>query len=115
MKVKALLSSMNCNPVSELNEKEAKMVMEIYESMPVCSYVKVSKDTNRFYSGCVMEMSSNKNIQVFDGYAVLNDNNVKDVRVDKDNRLEKQLLKSLNISPMMKSLIFVFSQNAVLQ
>ncbi|MCX6159044.1 MAG: hypothetical protein NTY74_13775 [Ignavibacteriae bacterium] len=115
MKVKALLSSLNCNPVSELNDKEAKMVMEIYESIPACSNIMTNKDTNRFYGGCVMEISSNTNIEVFDGYAILNNNNVKDVRVDKDNRLEKQLLKNLNISPMMKSLIFGFSQNAVIQ
>ena len=115
IKVKALLSSMNNNPVTELNDKESKEVMDIYESMPVCSNIMTSKDTNRFYNGCVMEMSSNKNIQVFEGYAILNDNNVKDVRVDTDNRLEKQLLNNLNISPMMKSLIFKFSQNAVIQ
>jgi len=102
---------MNCNPASELKDKEFKKIMEIYESLSSDSNTYIKKETNMFYKGCVMEMSSNKNIQVFDGYAVLNDNNVKDVRVDKDHRLEKLLLNSLNISPMIKSLIFELSHN----
>jgi ATP-dependent phosphoenolpyruvate carboxykinase len=102
---------MNCNPASELKDKEFKKIMEIYDSLSSDSNTYIKKETNRFYSGCVMEMSSNKNIQVFDGYAVLNDNNVKNVRVDKDHRLEKQLLNSINISPMIKSLIFELSHN----
>jgi hypothetical protein len=109
--VKALLNGMNSNPASELKDKEFNKIMEIYESLSSGSNMDVKKDTKRFYSGCVIEMSSNKNIQVFDGFAVLNDNNVKDVRIDKDNRLEKQLLNSLNISPMIKSLIFELSYN----
>jgi len=115
IKVKALLSGMNCNSASELKDKDAKKIMQIYESLSVSSNMLIRKESNKFYSGCVMEMSSNKNIQVFDGYAILNDNTVKDVRVDKGNRLEKQLLKNLNISPMIKNLIFGFSQNALIQ
>jgi hypothetical protein len=111
IKVKALISGMNCSPASELKDKEFKKIMEIYESLSSGSYMDIKKGTKMFYNGCVMEMSSNKNIQVFDGYAILNDNNVKDVRVDKDHRLEKQLLNSLNISPMIKSLIFELSHN----
>jgi hypothetical protein len=113
--VKALINGMNYNPSSELKDREAKKVMEIYESLSSGSIMNIIEDTNRFYSGCVMELSPKKNIQVFEGYAVLNDNNVKDVRVDKDHRLEKQLLKNLNISPMIKNLISEFSQKALIQ
>jgi len=113
--VKALLNGMNCNPAAELNDKEAKKVLEIYESLSSGSNNEINTGDNRFYSGCVMEMSSNKNIKVFDGYAVLNDNNVKDIRIDKDKRLEKQILNSLNISPMIKNLIFDLSQNVEIQ
>jgi benzoyl-CoA reductase/2-hydroxyglutaryl-CoA dehydratase subunit BcrC/BadD/HgdB len=113
--VKALINGMNCSPASELKDIEAKKVMEIYESLSSCSNRNINNGTNRFYSGCVMELSSKKNIQVFDGYAVLNENNEKYVRIDKDHRLEKQLLKNLNISPMIKNLISEFSQNALIQ
>jgi hypothetical protein len=53
-----------------------------------------------------MEVSSNKSIHVFDGYAILNENNIIEVRVDKNQRLEKALLKNLKAAPMVKNLIF---------
>ena len=110
-----MLNGMNCNSSCEIKNKEFEKVMEIYESLQTGSYMNKGKDADRFYNGCMMEVSSKKSIRVFGGYAILDNNNVKDVRIDTDNRLEKQLLKNLNISPMMKSLIFKFSQNAVIQ
>jgi hypothetical protein len=54
----------------------------------------------------MLEVSSNKKIHVFDGYAMLIENNRKEVRIDKNQRLEKQLLLNLHISPSIKNLIF---------
>jgi hypothetical protein len=106
IKVKALLNGMNCNSSCEIKNKEFVKVMEIYDSLQTASYMNKGKEADRFYNGCMMEVSSKKSIRVFGGYAILNENNKEEVRLDKDNRLEKYLLKNLNISPMVKSLMF---------
>lgn len=110
-----MLSDVSNNPAMEIKDKEAEMVMEIYDSMQTGSYTNKRNEANRFYNGCVMELSLNTNIQVFDGYAILIENTIKEVRIDEGNKLEKHLLKNLNISPMIKSLIFELSQNIVTQ
>lgn len=115
IKITAILSDVTNNPVMEIKDKEADIVMEIYDSMHTGSYMNKRNETNRFYNGCVMELSLNTNIKVFDGYAILNENIIKEVRIDEGNKLEKHLLKNLNISPMIKSLIFEMSQNIVTQ
>ncbi|MCX6158563.1 MAG: hypothetical protein NTY74_11360 [Ignavibacteriae bacterium] len=115
IKIKAMLSDVSNNPAMEIKDKEAEMVMEIYDSMQTGSYTNKRNEANRFYNGCVMELSLNTNIQVFDGYAILIENTIKEVRIDEGNKLEKHLLKNLNISPMIKSLIFELSQNIVTQ
>jgi hypothetical protein len=106
VKVEAMLSGMDHNPVWEIKDKEADTVLDIFNSMQPGSYVNTRNESGKLYSGCMLEISSGKNIHVFDGYAILNDNNVIEVRVDKNQRLEKQLLKNLNVAPMIKNLIF---------
>jgi hypothetical protein len=106
IKVEALLSGMGYNPAWEIKDKDAEKVLEIYNSMPQSSFVNTRKELNRLYSGCMLEISSGKNIHVFDGYAILNENNVIEVRLDKNQLLEKQLLKHLQAAPMVKNLIF---------
>ena len=54
----------------------------------------------------MLETSAGKNIHVFDGYAIINENNIIEVRVDKNKKLEKLLLKSLKTAPAIRSLIF---------
>jgi len=44
---------MNCNPASELKDKEFKKIMEIYESLSSDSNTYIKKETNMFYKGCV--------------------------------------------------------------
>ncbi len=105
-KVEALLSGMDCNPVWEIKDKEAEMVLKIYGSMQTGSFQNTRTESNRLYNGCKVEVSSGKSIHVFDGYAILNENNVIEVRLDKEQRLEKQLLKNLKVAPMLKNLIF---------
>ena len=106
IKVSALLNGMDINPQWEIRDKEAMEVMKIYDSMPSGSYMNTRNESNRLYNGCTMEVSSGKNIHVFDGYAILNENNIIEVRVDKNKTLEKQLLKHLKTAPMIKNLIF---------
>jgi hypothetical protein len=106
IKVEALLSEMNSNPTWRIKNKEAEKVMDIYNSMQTGTFMTTRKDSNRLYNGCMLEVSSNKSIHVFDGYAILNENNIIEVRLDKDQKLEKQLLKNLQIAPMVKNLIF---------
>jgi hypothetical protein len=106
LKISALLNGMDSNPAWEIKAKEAEKIMSIYNSMQPGSYRNTRKESNRFYNGCMVEVSSEKNIHVFDGYAILNENNIIEVRVDKNNKLEKQLLKNLQAAPMIKNLIF---------
>src|SRR5665647_2017324 len=81
IKVEAMLSCMDCNPSWEIKDKEAKKVMDINASMQTGSFVNTRKESNRLYNGCMMEVSSNKSIHVFDGYAILNENNIIEVPV----------------------------------
>jgi len=106
LKVKALLNGMNSNPAWEIKGEETEKVLEIYNSMPKTTVRVTGLDTNRLYNGCMLEVSSNKKIHVFDGYAMLIENNRKEVRIDKNQRLEKQLLLNLHIAPSIKNLIF---------
>jgi hypothetical protein len=101
-----MLNGMANNPEWEIKDKEAVEVMSIYNSMQTGSYRNTRSEPNRFYNGCTMEVSSNKSIHVFDGYAILNENNIIEVRVDKNQCLEKALLKNLKVAPMIKNLIF---------
>jgi len=105
IKVSALLSGMESNPVWEIKDNEAQKVMSIFTSLPAGSFANRTEDYSRFYNGCMLEVSSEKSIHVFDGYAIINENNVIEVRVDKNKKLEKQLLKHLNTAPMIKNLI----------
>lgn len=105
IKVEALLNGMSENPVWEIKDNEAQKVMSIYSSLPSGSFVNRTEDYSRFYNGCMLEVSSEKSIHVFDGYAIISENNVIEVRVDKNKKLEKQLLKHLNTAPMIKNLI----------
>jgi hypothetical protein len=106
IKVSAILNGMNNNPQWEIKDNDAAEVMSIYNSMQTGSYMNTRSESNRFYNGCTMEVSSNKSIHVFDGYAILNENNIIEVRIDKNQCLEKQLLKNLKAAPMVKNLIF---------
>lgn len=106
IKVEALLNGMYSNPVWEVKNKDADKIMKIYNSMPSGSYNTSRKDLNRLYNGCMLEVSGGKNIHVFDGYAIINENNVIEVRVDKNKKLENQLLMGLQTAPMIKNLIF---------
>lgn len=106
IKVEALLNGMPENPVWEINTAESQKVLNTFDSLPAGAFVNMAKDYNRFYNGCMLSTSAGKSIHVFNGYAIINENNVIEVRVDKNNKLEKQLLKHLNTAPMIKSLIF---------
>jgi len=106
IKVSAMLNGMDNNPHWEIKDSEAAEVMGIYNSMQSGPYMNTRSESNRFYNGCTMEVSSNKSIHVFDGYAILNENNIIEVRLDKNQRLEKALLKNLKVAPMVKNLIF---------
>jgi len=101
-----MLNGMDNNPRWEIKDKEAAEVMDIYNSMQTGSYMNTRSESNRFYNGCMMEVSSNKSIHVFDGFAILNENNIIEVRVDNNQLLEKRLLKNLKVAPMVKNLIF---------
>ena len=106
IRVSAMLNGMDNNPRWEIKDKEAAEVMDIYNSMQTGSYMNTRSESNRFYNGCMMEVSSNKSIHVFDGFAILNENNIIEVRVDNNQLLEKRLLKNLKVAPMVKNLIF---------
>ena len=97
IKAEALLNGMENNPTWEIKDGEAEKVMDIYNTMQTGSYMNARKDTNSFYKGCMLELSSNKSIHVFDGYAILNENNIIEVRIDRKQRLEKQLLKNFKM------------------
>lgn len=113
LKVEALLNGMPENPVWEIKDNEARKIMNLYASLPQGSFVNRTKDYSRFYNGCMLEVSSGNNIHVFDGHAIINDNNIIEVRIDKNKKLEKNLLKHFNAAPMIKNLIFnsTFSNN----
>ncbi|MCX6158627.1 MAG: hypothetical protein WCK13_01510 [Ignavibacteriota bacterium] len=109
IKVEALLNGMAANPAWEIKDNDARKVMNIYTSLTAGSFVNRTKDYSRFYNGCMVEVSSCKKIHVFDGCAIINENNVIEVRVDKNKKLEKRLLKHLKTAPMIKNLIFGLS------
>ena len=106
IKIEALLNGMLENPVWEINSAESQKVLNTFDSLPAGNFVNRTKDYNRFYNGCMLETSAGKNIHVFDGYAIINENNIIEVRVDKNKKLEKLLLKSLKTAPAIRSLIF---------
>jgi hypothetical protein len=106
LKVKALLNGMGQDTSWEIKDKEAEKIIKLYDSMREGSYMNKRSGPNRLYNGCLLELSSDRNIHVFDGYAIHNENNIIEIRVDKNNKLEKQLLNLLQTAPMLKNLIF---------
>jgi len=106
LKVKALLNGMNESPSWEIKDKEAEKIIKLYDSMQQGSYINTRSESGRLYNGCLLELSSDKSIHVFDGYAIHNENNIIEIRIDKNNKLEKQLLSHLQTAPMLKNLIF---------
>jgi hypothetical protein len=106
LKVEALLDGMDENPSWEIKDKEAENIIKLYDSMKPGSYMNTRTEQSRLYKGCVLEISPEKSIHVFDGYAIHNENNIIEIRVDKNNKLETQLLSHMQTAPMLRSLIF---------